>query len=43
MQKCQTSGYGGHSELMVYGGGDNVFGVKRSNQLIQWTQWNSDI
>ena len=26
---------------MVYGGGDIVFGAKRSNQLIQWMQLHS--
>ena len=27
---------------MVYGGGSNVFGVKRSNQRMQWTQYTVD-
>ena len=40
VQKCQTSGCGGHSAIMVYGGGDNVFAAKSSNQ---WTQWNHGI
>ena len=33
------SGCSRHSEIVVYGGGDNVFGVKRSNQWIQWKQY----
>ena len=39
-----------HSGIVVYGGGDVVFGGKRSNQRMQWmqyavcsTQWNSGI
>ena len=43
VQKDQTSGCGGHSGIVVHGGGDNVFGVKRSNQWLQWMQWNSGI
>ena len=43
VQKGQTSGCDGHSGIAVYGGGDNVFGVKRSNQWTQWMQWNSGI
>ena len=31
----------GHSGIVVYGGGDIVFGKKRSNQWIQWTQSHS--
>ena len=27
------------SEIVVYGGGDTVFGAKRSNQWIQWMQY----
>ena len=27
-----------HSGIVVYGGGDIVFGAKRSNQRIQWMQ-----
>ena len=30
-----------HSGVVVYGGGDIVFGVKRSNQWMQWTQSHS--
>ena len=37
VQKSQTSG---HSGKVIYGGGDIVFGAKRSNQ---WMQWNSSI
>ena len=40
VQKGQTSRYGGHRGIVVYGGGDIVFGVKRSNQ---WIKWNSGI
>ena len=29
----------GHSRIVVYGGGDIVFGAKRSNQRTQWTQY----
>ena len=38
VQKCQTSGCSG---IVVYGGGDIVFGAKRSNQWMQYTveQW----
>ena len=28
-----------HSGIVVYGGGDIVFGAKRSNQRTQWTQY----
>ena len=28
-----------HSGIVVYGGGDIVFGAKRSNQRMQWTQY----
>ena len=31
--------YAVHSGIVVYGGGDIVFGAKRSNQWMQWTQW----
>ena len=31
----------GCSGIVVYGGGDNVFDVKRSNQWIQWMQSHS--
>ena len=37
------SEHSGHSEIVVYGSGDIVFGAKRSNELIQRTQWNSSI
>ena len=50
MQKCQTSGFrkcnhtvdtvhSGCSRIVVYGGGDFVFGAKRSNQKMQWMQY----
>ena len=42
VQKGQTSGcsgYSGHSRIVVYGGGNIVFGTKRSNQWMQWIQW----
>ena len=29
----------GCSGIVVYGGGDIVFGAKRSNQRMQWTQY----
>ena len=29
----------GCSGILVYGGGDIVFGAKRSNKGMQWTQW----
>ena len=29
----------GRSGIVVYGGGDIVFGAKRSNQWMQWTQY----
>ena len=29
------------SRIVVYGGGDIVFGAKRSNQWIQWMQSHS--
>ena len=32
-----------HSEIVVYGSAEIVFGAKMSNQLIQRTQWNSSI
>ena len=28
-----------HSEIVVYGGGDIVFGAKMSKQRMQWMQW----
>ena len=31
-----------HSGIVVYGGGDIVFGAKRSNQWMQWTQYAVD-
>ena len=37
------SGHSRHSEIVVYGSGDIVFGAKRSNQLIKRMQWNSTI
>ena len=40
VQKGQISGHSGCSGIVVYGGGDIVFGAKRSNQ---WMQWNSGI
>ena len=46
VQKGHTSvcsGCGGHSGIVVYGGGDIVFGVKRLKQWKQWMQWNSGI
>ena len=30
-------------DIVVYGGGDIVFGAKRSNQWMQWTQYTVDI
>ena len=32
-----------HSGILVYGGGDIVFGAKRSNQRMQWMQFNNGI
>ena len=43
VQQGQNSGCGGHRGIVVYGGGDIVFGIKRSNQWTQWMQWNSSI
>ena len=45
VQKGQTSGFSGcshtvdavHSGIVLYSGGDIVFGAKRSNQWIQYT------
>ena len=37
VQKGQTSGYSGCSGIVVYGGGDVVFGAKMSNQWMWWT------
>ena len=31
----------GHSGIVIYGGGDIVFGAKRSNQWMQWMQSHS--
>ena len=31
-----------HSGIMVYGGGDIVFGAKRSKQWMQWMQYTVD-
>ena len=42
VQKCQTSGCSGHSRIVVYGGGDIVFGTKRSNQWMHWMQYTAD-
>ena len=28
-----------HSGIVIYGGGDIVFGAKRSNQRMQWMQY----
>ena len=39
MQGMQWTQYAVHSGIVVYGGGDIVFGAKRSNQRTQWTQW----
>ena len=36
------SGCSGHSGIMVYGGGDIVFGAKRSNWGMQWMQYAVD-
>ena len=35
---CSTQ-YAVCSRIVVYGGGDIVFGIKRSNQWMQWTQY----
>ena len=46
VQKDQTSESSGCSGIAVYGGGDIVFGAKRTNQWMQWMwwmQWNSGI
>ena len=32
----------GHSRIVIYGGGDIVFGAKRSNQRTQWMQYAGD-
>ena len=43
--KCKKITYVGHvvdavcSGIVVYGGGDIVFGAKRSNQRTQWMQY----
>ena len=39
LEKGQTSGCSGCTEIVAYGGGDNVFGLKWSNQWTQWTQY----
>ena len=31
------------SGIVVYGGGDIVFGAKRSNQRMQWMQYTLDV
>ena len=31
--------HSGHSVIVVYGGGDIVFGAKRSSQWIEWMQY----
>ena len=36
MQYAVDTVYSGHSGIVVYGGGDIVFGAKRSNQWIQY-------
>ena len=33
---------GGCSGIVVYGGGDSVFGAKRSNQWMHWMQYTVD-
>ena len=33
--------HSGRSRIVVYGGGDIVFGAKRSNQWMQWTMAHS--
>ena len=38
-QRVCTAGDTVHSGIVVYGGGDIVFGANRSNQWMQWTQW----
>ena len=47
VQKGQTSGcsmqYTVCSGIVVYDGGDIVFGVKRSNQRMQWMQSHSGL
>ena len=50
VQEGQTRGHSGRSMLVnavrsgivVYGGGDIVFGAKRSNQRMQWMQYAVD-
>ena len=46
IQKGETRGHSGCStqyavcsRIVVYGGGDIVFGAKRSNHRTQWTQY----
>ena len=34
--------HSGHSGIVIYGGGDIVFGAKRSNQWTQWMQYAVD-
>ena len=34
--------HSGHNGIVVYGGGHIVFGAKRSNQWMQWTQYAVD-
>ena len=43
VQKGQTSGHSEFSGIVVYCGGDIVFGAKGSNQWTQWMQWNCGI
>ena len=42
MQWTQYIVCSGHSRIVVYGGGDIVFGAKRSNQWMQWMQYTVD-
>ena len=53
VQKGETSGcsgcshtvdtvHSGCSEIVIYGGGDIVFGAKMSNQWMEWTQYVVD-
>ena len=39
MQYAVDTVCSGHSGIVVYCGGDIVFGVKRSNHWTQWTQY----
>ena len=40
--QCWIELCSGCSGIVVYGGGDIVFGAKRSNQWMQWTQYAVD-